>query len=141
MQPNTYETLAHVAADWWTSKFEGDVKFDNGANDISSAMASALASKSRQDLNPAQIEIFRSALSVIIRNKLQTSAHIFRVHVDYRPDENLSLAMKEAMIPTHSMTLLPWKTFMDINKETGAIIVREGYGAAPVSLTIPNPQE
>jgi hypothetical protein len=114
-------------ADVWT-KLIANPEYDNGDPSSTGLMCRDLAEKSTKKLSKEQLEKFRESLVKVLMGKNKYGGRVFSLCVDYGPDENLSVAAKEAGMDVNGPSIIgfPWKTKCFIGDSKFSISI--GYG-------------
>lgn len=125
---NELEQVIEIAISWWIdnfsfSSFESGIEGQIGEN---LNLLAPLFANNKFTLKEKQIKKFKEILGSMIRVSL-LSKSICGLYVDYRPEGELAIAIKESQLNAS----FPIKTNMTITKDK--IEVRKGY-SAPVEI-------
>ena len=121
------EEMAQAAARWWRDKIDGGARHDNGDDSPASRLACLLADCMNEPTDADRLKIFERELVRMLLKESEDRGR-FQLVSDYGPSGLLLFATNAAGI---SPMNFPYKTWMWLQVQDGAIVVKDGYNEPP----------
>lgn len=122
------EEMILTCAHWWADQL-GCPKFDNGATERASVVASMLATMNTQPVSDEQRDKFIEAVKEHFKDATFSGSYNLKLNTDYGANDALSKCMQIAGI--HSGNA-PWKTRSRF--ELDGFYAQAGYGAPSMKI-------